>query len=964
MTKKIIFEGSFFVSTIMCHQGCGIAIENSLHGCLQNLIEKNRLPADAQLVISAEPKSLGIQCLLLTIESENLEFQPVEGFNDSIHAAFKLGLEDMGHELIANNDSPIPASTSANWVNILVNLLAAGAITVLWLIFPPSLLLTIVLTTLSLLATTFTARNYLSNFLHNLRNKNLANMTTTVTFGWFLSLIHTLYHSISMPMASSFSMAFMSFIMPVVLITIINGMDELKRLILLKSQKMQLQGVQTLFPQMAEKYRYYQPTAQEQIVFNQLIGDPSAADQIAQSMEEILLKNELITENRNLLKEKMIIEIKRGECFPVDCILVKGNTVVDASLLTGERCKNKKPLDAVPAGAINLGQTVFAYATKNGYHSTVNRLLFSTNRGAKEHSGPEAKSRFAYLYPILIGAGIIASIVIPFALGIVTIPLILQNVMGIVLAICPCTIAIAHQLPNLLSLYHCGNKGIQLRDERLTRRLDKIHTVVFDKTGTLTTGHSKVESYSGEIYPALWEKIYLLEKHYGAEHPLAKAIVNHYESSLHSNSLFHHVLPENMSIQNGGLTGKVQGKLIQLGHADYLRHAGIIDLPAINPAKMEQGLTPIFVAEDKIFKGIIYIKHEIRPGIQEALARLKGEGKKIIMLTGDNKDAAAGFNKQIGSIFDLDDIHADQSPEGKETFLGQLMESENTDPRGVWFVGDGLNDGPCIRAVSDKGGISCAMTAHDKASFFADIVLNGSLDYLFNYRKLNRFLHKNVQQNQWILALSSVAFLLFIISFSAVGIAVSPLIPLTIMVLTTLFALFNSYRIQLAVDIALDKSASWIKQLLASDLSIGLLTSASCLLIFAVIISTITCGGLTLPALVFTGGIIAAISSGCELAASLLFAFFALLTVSYVLMSNSGNNLGEDDADLVDDSPGIITSSSPKALREDAGNLDFPIGQLSRGSRGTYENDGNSVIASVSEATQECWAQISSTGSF
>src|SRR5262249_24080975 len=161
-----------------------------------------------------------------------------------------------------------PASTSVNWVNRLVSLLATGAMTVLWLVFPPSLLLTIVLTTISLLATTFTARNYLSNFLQNLRNKNLANMTTTITFGWLLLLAHTLYHSISMPMASSFSMAFMSFIMPVVLIAIINGMDELKRLILLKSQKMQLQGVQTLFPQMAEKYRCYQPLPEEQIIFN------------------------------------------------------------------------------------------------------------------------------------------------------------------------------------------------------------------------------------------------------------------------------------------------------------------------------------------------------------------------------------------------------------------------------------------------------------------------------------------------------------------------------------------------------------------------------------------------------------------------------------------------------------------------------------------------------------------------
>lgn len=88
-------------------------------------------------------------------------------------------------------------------------------------------------------------------------------MATTISLGWFLSMAHTLFHAISMPLASNFSMIFMNFMMPTMLIACINGMDEVKRLVIEKSKKIQLKGIKTLFPQMSETYRCYELTQPE-----------------------------------------------------------------------------------------------------------------------------------------------------------------------------------------------------------------------------------------------------------------------------------------------------------------------------------------------------------------------------------------------------------------------------------------------------------------------------------------------------------------------------------------------------------------------------------------------------------------------------------------------------------------------------------------------------------------------------
>lgn len=892
----------------MCFDGCGNTIQSFLKNCIDECIERKILPADAQLIVDAEPSGLGIHQLTVSIESESDDFIPIKEFHSILSAKIK---EDIIFEVIDEQDeNEKKPNKQKNWINILVNLLSMGTVLILTAIFPPSIFLTMGLTALTFLSTTFTAREYLFAFYQNFRTKSFANMGTTISLGWFLSMAHTLFHAISMPLASSASMIFMSFIMPTMLIASINGMDEIKRLIIEKSKKIQLKGIKTLFPQMADTYRCYK-LPQPELEFlskaiERILNSPSPSKTCAaidkeeeERLHSLLNTQEVDEEKRNLLREGTIIDVNSGECFPVDCILIKGNTVIDASLLTGEPHQTKNLWQPIPAGAINLGQKVTVYAVKNSYNSTVNTLLFRSNRAKESSSVKEEVPKFAYFYTALIIIGLLAAIFTPVALGVATIPLLMQNIIGILFSVCPCTIAIAHQLPRLISLHHRSTKGIQLRDDSLIEpQSDEIHTIVFDKTGTLTTGNSIVESSNIPISSSLWQRIYLLEKSYGRGHPLAKAIQKHYETTINNQSLFDEVNECTIDHKNRGLSAQVQGRRIQIGNFDYLRDSGIT-LPEPEKSKIDQGFSAVCVAEDGIYKGIIYVKHEVRKGVLEALTRLRREGKKIIMLTGDNLLSAQGFNKQMSSIFEKEDIHAGQTPRDKEAFLTKILSAEGVTPKGVWFVGDGLNDAPCCRIVSEKGGVSCAMDSTDKSAFFTDITLNGSLDYVFEHNKLNDSLQQNITQNKSTLIYSTLAFLAFIMSFSIAGIAVSPLIPMTIMLSTTLFVLFNSYRTQLNIDSALDKGCPWYKKLLSSNLSIGLLLGASTLIMSSVLVATIATGGLALPVIAFTTGLAAAFSSVCTLSAITLLSVFVSLLSASLLSGQRTHNISKSQPSTI-----------------------------------------------------------------
>lgn len=871
--KKVLFHDSYLLSGIMCFDGCGKSIQSSLHDCIKACIKEKLLPADAQLTVDAEPQGLGMHNYIITIQSKTLDFKLSPDFTQQLSNKIK---EHIYFELVTEEQAP--PSTTTHWHNLLINLLAIGIISCLATFMSPSLFLTLGLTSFSFITTAFTARRYLLDFFRRLfNNESLFNMNTTVSLGWFLSLAHSVFHAVTMPVFSSASMVFMNWIMPVVLIACINGMDEIKRLLVEKAQKHHLKNLHTLFPQMASHYQCYELSAEHQRMLAHqvtccLIDQAPIKDkaQHAQAVyakrftaiSQLLPQQAVVKENKNTLKAGMLIQIEPNQCFPVDGIIIEGNTLVDSSLINGEPLQNKRLGQPVPAGAVNLGKKVTLYALKSSYNSTVNTLLLRANRAKTIQTTTEKRTVFWSLYTGLILLSLISALATPALLGIATLPLLLQNVIGILFAICPCTIALAHQLPFLLNHYHLDSKGIHLRDENLQQKEYPIHTYVFDKTGTLTTNTSVVASSTIPKTSNLWQRIYLLEKAYGKEHPIAKALMNYCKPKKNTNILFEAVQQPEPDPQNRGLSAWVLGKKLHIGNASYLKDAGI----TIPETTQIDGLTCVHVAENGQYQGLIYVQHQLRQGIREALQQLKKENKKLIMLTGDHFNAALALNKELGFVFDEQDIHAEQKPQDKEAVLEHLMNS-HPNPEGFCFVGDGLNDAPCCRIVSEKGGLSCSMEADDKSTFFTDISLNGSLQYLFHHNALNQKLEQSLFQNQGIMIYSILSSLLFTLSFSITGLAIPPLIPMTIMLATTLTVLFNAYRTPLSIDHLLDKKSTWPIRFFASNHSIHFVLAATLLLTASLITATFISGTLTLPVGAFHLGPLMAISSLCTLSA-------------------------------------------------------------------------------------------------
>ncbi|MDF1758125.1 MAG: HAD-IC family P-type ATPase [Legionellaceae bacterium] len=856
MAVKIIFEYPFLISGIMCHGGCGYLIQDAI----SEYVSK-KYP-NAKLTLYSEPQVLSMHLIKVVLEQE--EYIPVDIVYEDIIKDLTLEIinadPDRFRVIDLNTLNKEKEFNYVNLVNILVNVIAIISIIVLSIIFPPSLLLSLGLAGISFITTAFTAREYLINFFKSLRSKNIFNMDTTIAFGWILSLAHTVYHLQHMPLVTSFSMTFMNFLMPLILVAIVNLMAEIKRLVMKKSEKVSLNGLSSLFPQMSETYQ---------------VQDESGCKSDASRMS---------------LKEGMRIWIPKGECFPVDGVLLD-NTFVDSSIMNGEAVSRKDKGMLVQAGYINLGDDVLIKSTTDSYNSQINKMLFEANAEVTSTKKPNKifENRFYYFYFGLIAVGFVLSLILSLSLGMFSVAMMLQMTTGILFAVCPCTIAIAHYFPRLLGAFSLNKNDILIRNtENVSSRLDDIDIVVFDKTGTLTVGNGEVVDDAG-LSEDTWQAIYTLEKKLGFNHPIARAIQCHYETKYHplESSL---VVSDTDESSHNGLSALIGDSNLSIGNADYFKSKGIQipELPVVS------GQTPVYVAENSKYKGRILIKHAVRPGIIKSLQKLKDKQIRIIMLTGDSQSSATGFNQENGNIFADDssterNIQAEKTPSAKKEYLKNLMTTIDPNlgrkPK-VWFIGDGLNDAPCSNTVSKEGGISCAITSNEKASFFTDISLNGTLDYLFEYKKINKSIDGKVRQNQWILACGAVIFLVFLIGFPLLGIGMSPLIPMVIMMSTTLFTLFNSYRSQIETDNSLNRKVPMINKILGSNLSTGLLIGGSILLVIAILVASLSSLHLALPAFVFTAGLATSISGGFLIAASIMLGSFAVMSCSYLWMNS------------------------------------------------------------------------------
>ena len=424
-----------------------------------------------------------------------------------------------------------------------------------------------------------------------------------------------------------------------------------------------------------------------------------------------------------------VVLVRAGEKIPVDGSIVGGAASIDEAPITGESIPKDKGIGAlVFAGTIVASGAVDIHTEKIGADTTFSRII-ALVESAESVQAPVQKL-----------ADKVASWLIPvvfvFLIGVYIVTQDVRTIVTLLIFTSPAELGLATPLVMIAAIARSARTGILVKGGLYLESLAKVDVMVFDKTGTLTA--NKPEVVRVEIHDANFSENNLLSLAATADrrsgHPLAKAVVDH---AVAKNIAF--AEPEQYEqLQGRGVKASVAGQIVLVGNAALLLESGV---PLVNPVEAG-GQTPVHVAIDGKFAGVILIADSIRPGAREALMQLKRSGvKRIAMLTGDNEATAQAIASQLG----VDEVHANLMPEDKVKVIEALKKQGHR----VAMIGDGINDAPAL--ASADVGIAMGGGGTQAALEAADIVLmTDDLYKIVSARSIARRAYRTIQENLFV----------------------------------------------------------------------------------------------------------------------------------------------------------------------------------------------------------------------
>ncbi|WP_338987089.1 heavy metal translocating P-type ATPase [Fusobacterium animalis] len=403
------------------------------------------------------------------------------------------------------------------------------------------------------------------------------------------------------------------------------------------------------------------------------------------------------------------IEIKPGERVPLDATVVKGESTLDTSALTGESVPVEVREGAnILSGCININGLIIAEVTKEYFDSTVNKVLdLVENASAKKSKSERLITRFSKIYtPIVIGLAVLLAILPPIISGEYNFRLWIFRALSFLVVSCPCAFVISVPLSFFSGIGAASRAGVLIKGGNYLEALSKVDTVVFDKTGTLTKGVFNVQ------------KVVVLDKNIdedkfislvaaaesGSNHPISKSIQKYYNKEIDTNSI--NSIKE---ISGKGIEAIIDNRKILVGNEKLINIPKDISIDDIG--------TILYVEIDNKFAGYIVISDELKKDSKKTIKDLKDIGiKKTIMLTGDLEKVS----KKVGKDLGLDEVYTNLLPQDKVSKFEEIIENKKSKGN-VVFVGDGINDAPVL-ARADVG-IAMGAMGSDAAIEAADVVI-------------------------------------------------------------------------------------------------------------------------------------------------------------------------------------------------------------------------------------------------
>ncbi|WP_035769899.1 heavy metal translocating P-type ATPase [Butyrivibrio sp. NC2002] len=448
--------------------------------------------------------------------------------------------------------------------------------------------------------------------------------------------------------------------------------------------------------------------------------------------------------------------VKPGDSIPVDGIVIKGESAVNESALTGESIPvEKKTGDAVSAATINTSGYMVCEATKVGEDTTLAGIIRMVSDAAatKAPIAKIADKVSGVFVPVVIGISFITFVIWLFAGQ--TFGYAMARAVSVLVISCPCALGLATPVAIMVGNGVGAKNGILFKTAAIQELTGKIKIVALDKTGTITTGIMRVTdviSTKDSNEEELLRAAYALESK--SEHPISKAIVEYaieHDTGLEETTEFE-------VFSGNGLKAKLSGAQIFGGNARFIEsilgdnkalsettvkridadNAKIADARVSEVMKelAALGRTPVLFTKDNKLIGLIAVADTIKDDTPQAVSELKNMGIHVVMLTGDNEVTAGAIAQQVG----VDEVVAGVLPDGKEAVIRKLMEHGK-----VAMVGDGINDAPALTRA-DVGIAIGAGT--DIAIDAADVVLmKSSIRDVCAAIRISRATIRNIHEN-------------------------------------------------------------------------------------------------------------------------------------------------------------------------------------------------------------------------
>jgi len=486
------------------------------------------------------------------------------------------------------------------------------------------------------------------------------------------------------------------------------------------------------------------------------------------------------------------LRVRPGDKVPVDGEVLEGRSSVDESLVTGEPIPVEKEAGAkVIGGTLNQTGSFVLRAEHVGADSVLAQIVQMVAEAQRSRAPIQrvADRVAAYFVPAVVAVAGLAFAAWGLWGPSPALAHALVVAVSVLIIACPCALGLATPMSIMTGTGRGAQAGVLIKNAEALERFEKVDTLIVDKTGTLTEGRPKVVAVApanGHDETDLLRLAASLER--GSEHPLAAAMV----AAAKERGLDMVPASDFDAPTGKGVTGTVDGRKVALGNLHLLRDLGV--RPGATEERADalraEGQTVMFVVIDGALAGLIGVADPIKETTPQAIAELRREGLRIVMLTGDTRRTAEAVAGRLG----IDEVEAEVLPQQKR----DVVRRHRAAGRRVAMAGDGVNDAPALAEAE----VGVAMgTGTDVAIESAGIVLvKGDLAGIVRARHLSRTVMANIRQNLFFafaynsLGVPVAAGLLY----PLFGILLSPIIAAAAMSLSSVSVVTNALRLRAA----------------------------------------------------------------------------------------------------------------------------------------------------------------------